>query len=239
MVFLYLLYNKLLVHKPHQEELFCSNIPKIIHQTAPKNKELWPNTWNICQQTWKTHFPSPEYKYMLWNDDDLNKFIQTHYNWFYDYFLEYKHNICRIDAARYFILYHYGGIYADMDFYCFKNFYKELDSNKISIVESPYKYNESLQNSLMVSPQKHDDWKIVFKYLIKNRKKPQILDISGPRLLDDAFENININVLVHNLYNPDMKSVDWKSKKLYTKHYLTNVWTKKGYGSNIRDKMFK
>ena len=50
--------------------------------------------------------------------------------------------------------------------------------------------------------------------------------------------NTNINVLVDKLYNPDMKSVYWESPKLYTKHYLTNVWTQKGYGPNIRDKMF-
>ena len=35
-----------------------------------------------------------------------------------------------------------------------------------------------------------------------------------------------------------MKGVYWDSPKLYTKHYLTNVWTQKGYGTNIRDKMF-
>jgi len=247
MVFLYLLLNQIqpkqeffLDKKPLTKRLdnLSGNIPKIIHQTAPKNSKLWPDTWKICQQTWKKHFPYPEYKYILWTDDDLNNFIKTHYQWFYPYFVGYKHNICRIDAARYFILYHYGGIYADMDFYCFQNFYNQLDSNKISIVESPYKYNESLQNSLMASPKKHDDWKIVFKYLIKNRKKIKVLDISGPRLLDEAFENRNINVLVDKLYNPDMKSVYWESHKLYTKHYLTNVWTQKGYGPNIRDKMF-
>ncbi len=102
MVFLYLLYKSLGGNK--YEEYTNNYIPKIIHQTAPQNKEMWPKTWEICQQTWKKHFPSPEYKYILWNDAELNKFIKTHYKWFYDYYIEYKHNICRIDAARYFIL---------------------------------------------------------------------------------------------------------------------------------------
>lgn len=53
--------------------------------------------------------------------------------WTYEDF--YK-NINRID--RYFILYKYGGIYADMDYKCFTNFYNILPSNKISISESLY-----------------------------------------------------------------------------------------------------
>ena len=55
-------------------------------------------------------------------------------------------------ATHYLILYKYGGIYADMDYMCFKNFYNILPKNKISISESPYKENEEIQNALMISP---------------------------------------------------------------------------------------
>ena len=215
------------------------NIPKIIHQTAPKDKKKWPETWKICQKTWKKHFPSPEYKYMFWNDDDLDIFIKRNYNWFYKYYKGYKSNICRVDSARYFILHYYGGIYADMDFYCFKNFYDKLEQDKICIVESPYKFNESLQNSLMASPKNHIHWNNVFSDLVKYRNKQIISDISGPRLLDISFKNINIQVLPYKYYNPDMDSKKWyTNKNLYTKHYLTSVWTNRGMGSNIRDKLF-
>ena len=46
-------------------------IPKIIHQTAPADKSKWHPIWEICQNSWKENFPSPEYSYKFWNDDDL------------------------------------------------------------------------------------------------------------------------------------------------------------------------
>jgi mannosyltransferase OCH1-like enzyme len=42
-------------------------------------------------------------------------FIATHYPWFLDTFNGYKYPIQRADSIRYFALYHYGGIYIDLD----------------------------------------------------------------------------------------------------------------------------
>lgn len=216
-------------------------VPKIIHQTAPRDKSKWPKTWYICQNTWFKHFPKNEYKYMMWYDEDLDLFIKTQYNWFYPHYKSYKNKISRIDAARYFILYHYGGIYADMDFYCVHNFYNKLEYNKVSIVESPYKKNEYLQNSLMASSIKHPFWKTVFSQLLINKKKNKILDIAGPRLLDDSYIKEYVNILPYQLFNPRLEDKEvFNSNNIYTKHYLTNVWTTSGhYGiSNIRDNLF-
>ena len=109
-------------------------IPKIIHQTAPADKSKWNPEWYRCQETWKKYFPEPEYKHILWDDDDLANFIKSEYPTYYDIYTSYDKNIKRIDMARYFILYKYGGIYADMDYMCFKNFYDLVPNNKISII---------------------------------------------------------------------------------------------------------
>jgi hypothetical protein len=42
-------------------------------------------------------------------------FIATHYPWFLETFEGYKYPIQRADSIRYFVLYHYGGIYIDLD----------------------------------------------------------------------------------------------------------------------------
>ena len=39
-------------------------------------------------------------------------------------FNSYQYEIQRCDVIRYFLLYHYGGIYADMDYFCSKSFDK-------------------------------------------------------------------------------------------------------------------
>ena len=126
-------------------------IPKIIHQTAPSNKKKWHPIWESCQNSWKTCFPSPEYTYMFWDDDDLANLINTDFPSHAKLYEDFgKDVILKVDFARYAILYKYGGIYADMDFMCKKNFYSKLEEDTISIVESPAP-REVVQNSLMAS----------------------------------------------------------------------------------------
>lgn len=92
-------------------DLNSNQIPRIIHQSW-KNESL-PNQFKVWSETWKTFNPS--YKYMLWTDASNRKLIQDHFPWFLSYFDSFEHNIARADAARYFYMYKYGGIYADLD----------------------------------------------------------------------------------------------------------------------------
>ena len=52
----------------------------------------------------------------MWTDRRLRAFIASYYPWFLPIYLRYDQHIKRVDAARYFLLYHYGGVYADLDF---------------------------------------------------------------------------------------------------------------------------
>ncbi|VVT46122.1 uncharacterized protein SAPINGB_P001057 [Magnusiomyces paraingens] len=89
-------------------------IPKIIHQTY-KTEEI-PKKWiNEQQSCVNLH---SDYKYILWTDEMARNFIKDNYNWFLKTFDSYHHNIMRADVIRYFVLYHYGGIYIDLDDGC-------------------------------------------------------------------------------------------------------------------------
>ncbi|KAL2825670.1 MIPC synthase subunit [Aspergillus pseudoustus] len=89
-------------------------IPKIIHQTY-KHGEI-PKVWRAAQQSCiDLH---PDYKYVLWTDDLARDFIATDYPWFLATFEGYQYPIQRADSIRYFVLYHYGGIYIDLDDGC-------------------------------------------------------------------------------------------------------------------------
>ncbi len=46
------------------------------------------------------------------------QFIADHYPWFLHMYDNYSQEIMRINAARYFIVYHYGGMYLDIDMEC-------------------------------------------------------------------------------------------------------------------------
>lgn len=203
-----------------------SDIPKIIHQTAPKNLEKWNEIWHECHKTWKDHFPSDEYQHIMWHDEDLDNFIKNEYAWFYPIFKNYDANIKRIDIARYFILYKYGGIYADMDYMCTQNFYDKVPENIISISESPHKNNEYIQNALMISPKENEFWMKVIRKSIERADNPNVLYATGPKLLTDVyFENVSdVNVLPEKIYNPKYGTDDFDSQDVITKHVGTKSW---------------
>lgn len=203
-----------------------NHIPKIIHQTAPSDVSKWKNEWISCQNTWKTHFPSGEYIHIMWTDEDLDNFIKNNYPWFYSIYKSYNANIKRIDIARYFILYKYGGIYADMDYMCNKNFYSNLPQDKVSISESPYKENEFIQNALMASNPGNPFWIEVIKKAIERKDNQNVLYATGPKLVSDTyFENPNyVFVLNQKDYNPKIGTEDFDKPSVITKHVGTKSW---------------
>lgn len=86
-------------------------IPPIIHQTYKTENipKQWADTRDTIIET------NSDYTYMFWTDENGRKFIADHYAWFLDTYDSYKFPIMRSDALRYFILYHYGGFYVDLD----------------------------------------------------------------------------------------------------------------------------
>lgn len=169
-----------------ETKFFETKVPKIIHQqwkteTVPKKFLKW-------KKKWEEYYPEPEYKHMLWTDKNARELIVEHYPWFLETYDGYDHNINRADAARYFILHFYGGIYADLDYEPTTNFYEYLPQNQVAMVESPYYWNEKTQNCLMSSPRNDPFWIDLFSVLARNAKKEEVLEATGPILLDQAVE---------------------------------------------------
>jgi mannosyltransferase OCH1-like enzyme len=201
-------------------------IPKIIHQTAPADRSRWKDEWITCHATWKKYFPESEFKHIMWHDEDLDNFIKNHFDWFYPIYSKYNLKIKKIDIARYFILYVYGGIYADMDYLCEKNFYDMLPQDKISISESPYKENEYIQNALMISPPSNQFWFKVINKAIDRVDHPNVLYSTGPQLLSDVYFEYpdDIHILSEKKFNPRPNTNDFYSPEVLTKHLGTKSW---------------
>mmetsp|Transcript_22231 Transcript_22231/g.27270 ORF Transcript_22231/g.27270 Transcript_22231/m.27270 type:complete len:389 (+) Transcript_22231:136-1302(+) len=162
-----------------------SGVPKIIHQQW-KDENI-PDKFMQWRNKWLKLFPQSQYQYMLWTDTNGRQLIEEHYAWFLPVYDEYDHNINRADAVRYFVLHHYGGIYADLDYEPMMNFYDYLPRNQVAMVESPYYWNEKTQNCLMSSPKNNPFWIDLFKVLEQNKDKTEVLEATGPILLDNAM----------------------------------------------------
>ena len=90
-------------------------------------------------------------EYMLWTDAGSREFIANHYPWFLDTFDAYPYPIQRADAIRYFVLYHYGGVYIDLDIGCLR----PLDPLLVFPVILPKTIPVGVSNDLMFSEKGH------------------------------------------------------------------------------------
>jgi len=88
----------------------------IVHQIAPKDTSLWHPFWDKCYQSWKQH-----HEVILWNDqDDIDGIIRDYYPQYWNLYQAFPFHVMRIDFARLAILHRYGGLYADMDVFCYQ-----------------------------------------------------------------------------------------------------------------------
>ena len=105
-----------------------SKIPKILHFIW-LGENQFPYQYYLFLNSWLQNYP--DYIFCFWNEDNL---IQLFNQEIFNNSLTYAQ---KSDIARYEILYHYGGIYVDSDFYNIKNIENLLnDINLFSGYES-------------------------------------------------------------------------------------------------------
>ncbi|KAE9992352.1 hypothetical protein EG327_009306 [Venturia inaequalis] len=61
---------------------------------------------------------NPDFEINIWNTTAAQIFFETEYAWFLPTYHSYAHPIQRVDALKYFLLWHYGGVYMDLDITC-------------------------------------------------------------------------------------------------------------------------
>lgn len=139
-------------------------IPKIIHQTGPQNRSDWHPLWIPCAQSWQDQFPDFEHKF--WDDHSIDDLVRTEYPDYWEIYQDFPIHIMKIDFVRLCFMHKFGGIYADLDMFCYQNFYSELEQ-AVYLLENPMG-NDPIENSLMCSEPGHDFWKECMK-LCKTR----------------------------------------------------------------------
>lgn len=122
-------------------------IPKFIHQTW-KDDNI-PAHFRLLADTWKSHHP--EWTYILWTDDMCHRFIAEHYPEMIDRIDSFKYNIQRVDAVRYFILLHHGGVYVDLDFECLHNIEPLLQDAACVMGKEPAAHCAIHQKDMIIS----------------------------------------------------------------------------------------
>lgn len=152
-----------------------TRIPKIIHQSWKDNNV--PEHWQPSHKAWQAFCQIYGFKYILWTDEMLRKLVEQYQPELLSHYDAFKHNIMRVDFARPLMLYHYGGLYCDLDIAAkphamasLWNFY-EHSGAEVAIAKSAtsgdFGSDENLTNAFMMSVAKHALWPMYWKKMIE------------------------------------------------------------------------
>lgn len=221
-----------------------TEIPKIIHQTwktttLPYSYKKWSK--------WITEL-HPDWTHNIWTDDENRRFISENYPWFLETYDNYDKHIKRVDAVRYFLLYHYGGVYMDMDMTTLKN---------IDLIMKPgyaifgYQLHDkdaktSIANAFMACSPKHPLFEMLI-YGLRFTKDNEVLYATGPGYLTSMINKYRgDDIIIYEM--PIIYTHEWDSKdsiltqcsvdlgicrERYPESYTITFWTGSWLGKEL------
>jgi hypothetical protein len=176
-------------------------IPWIIHQTWKDS--VIPASYVEMVKSWrKTH---PDWQYWYWTDAAAREFLRQKYPRFLPIFDGYSRNIHRADVIRYFILYEYGGWYADLDVEALKSLKNFTFSHNCILSHEPmlhtifvWRRERLACNALMACRPRHPFMKRVIdklpEYFISDKVKDPVIGKTGPVMLDNILSEYRSKV---------------------------------------------
>lgn len=216
-----------------------TNIPRLVHQTAPRDVQQWHPLWARCRESWIASHAGFDYR--MWHDEDIDAFIRERFPEVQSLLRDRQPpQIVTLDIFRYMLLYVHGGIYADMDIYCYRQFHGEL-AGDVFLVEGSENTDELVQNSLMAAAPGQAFFAACIDEAARRLASSTVTELttpdpavpdlplssravralSGPLLLSDVARRHEIGILPRATYNPHHLSY----RDTYrTKHMLTGRW---------------
>ena len=172
---------------------YSPKIPRIIHFIWFKNlyssenrasdiPTSGSNAPELCRKY------NPDYEIHVWNATAARDLFEAEYAWFLPTYDSYAHPIQRVDAFKYFLLWHYGGVYMDLDISCRRALDPLLEFPAWFPRASPLGVN----NDLMASAARHPLMEKMTKSL-KSRNKwlffsyVTVFWSTGPKFTSDIF----------------------------------------------------
>lgn len=140
---------------------------KVIHQIwfdfKGDTKMEDKNTYKLLKD--QLFRSNSDHIYILWNLNEAMKFVSQYYPWYLPILTcETNRNIIKCDFFRYLVIYHFGGIYLDLDFMIFQNLNSILDkyddSDIILTKESvnSVEVHNTLHNGFLISRKPKEEF---------------------------------------------------------------------------------
>jgi mannosyltransferase OCH1-like enzyme len=156
-------------------------------------QDTYPDKYIPYINSWREHNPTAVIT--VWLTSDLHKFVRQYFPNVYNLlFHQIKPLICTCDILRFMLVYVFGGLYVDMDFYCERSFDDVFNKLDLFLIKDPFGPTYKLFNGIFGAHMKHpfiQGW--VNTLIAKFQRVPVIhastvLKVSGP----DAFHTYYI-----------------------------------------------
>lgn len=174
-------------------------IPQQIHQTW-RTRHL-PARLMRYHTSWARH--NPTWRIYLYDDQACLDFVRRHYPWLMPVYQGFAYNIQRADLFRYLIIYHYGGLYADIDMECLRPLDRlDPDSTAIFSVEAllmrqrqhelGYAKPFQVANCIFAAEPRHWFLALIIACILQRAHQPvthdaEIEELTGPRLVTRLY----------------------------------------------------
>jgi len=139
---------------------------------------------------------NPEKIFILWTDDEFEKFVKDSMPQSLPLFKKYTLGIQKSDVMRLFVVYYFGGIYMDMDMECMKPFANSSIYNYPAIIDQErviqcrMLYNREFcgMNSVLAATRpKHPFFLFSMNRLEENFKHGSTMERTGPVFLTSSY----------------------------------------------------
>lgn len=228
-----------MLDKLHHEE---SSIPPLFHVQSPsvaaasKSISSWTSIYPgpVVEYTGQKTFE--DHTHVVWTDascaiilSDSNQRIQKIYS-------TLAESIQRLDFCRYVFIHRFGGVYHDADYILQLPILNYVPEG-VGVVESPYRYNEDVQNSLMTSSPGHKFWIWVAEEVGQRKGTKGVLGRTGPKMLSDAYmkfktiDSGTVSKLDCLLFQRIPHTIDSTFLNILAREYITRWVPMKGCGT--------
>lgn len=221
---------KVVVPAPATVEKISPSEPARLDRIAPIVFQTWKSRSDIPSnyRYWRQTFVAlnPDAQVVLWDDDDNRAFITEHFAWFLPVYNGFPKEIFRADAVRYFFLFTYGGLYADMDSECLVplKLGQRTEAVLLGRMGADPSFDHSVPNALMASCPRQAFWLLVIQRMldrVAEHPTSEMLAEAGPEELTgpilvkrsyDEFQALSESALLSRI-EPVLKLLNERQKQ--------------------------
>ncbi|XP_074641134.1 uncharacterized protein LOC141898888 [Tubulanus polymorphus] len=173
----------------------CNQIPKRIHQTW--NTESIPGSQAKYVETWMKY--NPDWEYWFWTAKQMDEFVSRRFPKYIEMFRNYPKYMERADAMRFFVLYEFGGVYADLDVSALRPWDEQLTRAHTLLIPEDHEAHTVLlfglesiaMSAIIMSTPGHQFFAHIIRNLPavdKNTDEDDLLGKAGPLMVTRQLE---------------------------------------------------